>query len=196
MSFFDACDSFERKPRIKKNKILDKDEPRSKKENTPDFKCKLLKRDIIFEITNLQDLMSDNSRLKFNPGKVICYDLTKQAENKINKKMKENFDNIDDSFTNPILLILNVDESDVDPIQVGLVLKDKINDIHKKEILSAVVVAKSSLKKGVLFLNSSSKNPLCWEESLSLQDKFSKKGHSLAIPIQGGDLPDNNDLLS
>jgi len=180
-SFFKECHLFERKPRISGNQIFRRDEPSgNKKLNKPDFMCYLTDRAIIFEVSNLRDLVSEGSRLKLKPGTTFCYDITKQPINKINEKMQENFNNVDLDFNSPIVLLFNVDLSDVDPIQIALVLNEEMDSIIKKELISAIIICKKSFSTAILFINKCSKNKLSEKEVLVISNIFSKKGFNFA----------------
>ena len=152
----------------------------SKEVNKPDFKCNLIDRDIIFEVSNLRDLVSEESRLKLKPRTAFFYDITKQAIDKINEKMQNNFNKINSDFRNPIVLLFNVDLSDVDHVQIESVLQEKIDCITKKELLSAVVICKKNMSVGILFINNHSKNKLSKKEVGVISDLFSKKGFNFA----------------
>jgi len=148
IKLFSKYKGFRKKPKISGVSIILENVPYdNKKVNSPDFLCVLKSREVIFEIFNASELFSMNSEIKFQPGKTIMYGITKQIFNKVVEKINENFNNITLQFRHPIILLINTDKSDIDPLNTVLMINSSnklsenvLQNVKKKELISAVIL--------------------------------------------------------
>lgn len=159
---FEISLNYNPKPKIKGGGILGNNEKYKQEEaNTPDFSCKLDKRIVIFEVFNASELSTKSSHRRLQQGKAKFGDITQPVYHKIKDKLEGNFNHINLDFKYPIVLIINTDQSSIDPIMLGYTLITPNNispyvmqNINRKELISSIIITKlSPVKIAYLYQN-------------------------------------------